>query len=186
LDELDLKAPYLVVDVGGGSTEFVLGDSYGHVRSAKSVDIGSVRMTERHLRDDPPTAAQIAAAAADIDATLDALEVPIADAGTLVGVAGTITTVAAMVLELPAYDSTRVHRARLRLPDVHRATEHLLAMTRGERAALPFMHPGRADVIGGGALLLDRLLLRVAGTLAAPEIVISEHDILDGIAASLL
>jgi exopolyphosphatase / guanosine-5'-triphosphate,3'-diphosphate pyrophosphatase len=186
LDELSLLPPYLVVDIGGGSTEFVLGDGHGHVRSAQSVDVGSVRMTERHLRDDPPTADQIAAAATEVDATLDSLEVPISDARTLVGVAGTITTVAAMVLDLPTYDSSRIHHALLRVPDVHRATERLLAMTRAERAALPFMHPGRADVIGAGALLLDRLLLRVASTLATPEIVVSEHDILDGIAASLL
>jgi exopolyphosphatase/guanosine-5'-triphosphate,3'-diphosphate pyrophosphatase len=186
LGSLDLRSPYLVVDIGGGSTELVLGDGHGHVDAAQSLDIGSVRMTERHLTSDPPTDAQIEAAGADIDAVLDSSAVPMARARTLVGVAGTITTVAAMVLDLPEYDSRRVHLARVGRSDVHRVTGRLLAMTTAERAALPFMHPGRADVIGGGALLLDRLLARVAATLATPEVVVSEHDILDGIAASLL
>jgi exopolyphosphatase/guanosine-5'-triphosphate,3'-diphosphate pyrophosphatase len=186
LGSLDLRSPYLVVDIGGGSTELVLGDGHGHVDAAQSHDIGSVRMTERHLTSDPPTDAQIEAAGADIDAVLDSSAVPVARARTLVGVAGTVTTVAAMVLDLPEYDSRRVHLARVGRSDVHRVTARLLAMRTAERAALPFMHPGRADVIGGGALLLDRLLARVAATLATPEVVVSEHDILDGIAASLL
>jgi exopolyphosphatase / guanosine-5'-triphosphate,3'-diphosphate pyrophosphatase len=184
LDGAGLTPPYLVVDIGGGSTELVLGD--GRMRSARSLDVGSVRMTERHLVDDPPTADQVDAATADIDAAYDSVDVPITDARTLVGVAGTITTVAAMVLDLPRYDSEQIHHARLPLQGVHDTTDRLLAMTRAERKALPFMHPGRADVIGGGALLLDRLLVRLADSLAAPEIVVSEQDILDGIAASLL
>lgn len=184
LDGAGLTPPYLVVDIGGGSTELVLGD--GRMRSARSLDVGSVRMTERHLVDDPPTADQVDAATADIDAAYDSVDVPITDARTLVGVAGTITTVAAMVLDLPRYDSERIHHARLPLQGVHDTTDRLLAMTRAERKALPFMHPGRADVIGGGALLLDRLLVRLADSLATPEIVVSEQDILDGIAASLL
>lgn len=184
LDGAGLTPPYLVVDIGGGSTELVLGD--GQMWSARSLDVGSVRMTERHLVDDPPTADQVDAATADIDAAYDSVDVPITDARTVVGVAGTITTVAAMVLDLPRYDSERIHHARLPLQGVHDTTDRLLAMTRAERKALPFMHPGRADVIGGGALLLDRLLVRLADSLAAPEIVVSEQDILDGIAASLL
>jgi len=186
LDVLGLPAPYLVTDIGGGSTELVLGDGHGRVRSARSLDIGSVRMTERHLLDDPPTPDQVEAAARDIDQALDSVDVPLAEARTLVGVAGTITTVAAMVLDLPRYDSERVHHSRLPVESVHEVTGRLLTMTREQRKALPFMHPGRADVIGGGALLLDRLLLRLSDSLDAPEVVVSEHDILDGIAAGLL
>lgn len=186
LGSLDLPSPYLVADVGGGSTELVLGDRHGHVDAAQSLDIGSVRMTERHLTSDPPTDAQIEAASADIDAVLDSSVVELAGARTLVGVAGTVTTVAAMALDLPEYDSRRVHLARVSRSDVHQVTAQLLAMTTAERAALPFMHAGRADVIGGGALLLDRLLSRVAATLATPEVVVSEHDILDGIAVGML
>ena len=186
LDTATLPPPYLVVDIGGGSTEFVLGDGHGHVRMAESVDIGSVRMTERHLPGDPPTPDEVAAAAADIDAVLERLHVPLDETRTLVGVAGTITTVAAMVLDLPSYDSARIHHARIGVGDVAQAQRQLLTMTADQRRALPYMHPGRADVIGAGALILDRVAQRVAGSLARPEVVVSEHDILDGIAWSLL
>ncbi len=186
LDPRALRPPYLVVDIGGGSTEFVLGDGHGRVRAAESVDIGSVRLTERHLPGDPPAASEVEAASADVDAVLDRLRVPLVEAHTLVGVAGTITTVAAMVLDLPEYDSERIHHARIGVDDVAAARRRLLAMTREERRALPFMHPGRADVIGAGALLLDRVLARVRPSLARAEVVVSERDILDGIAWSLL
>ncbi|MDQ1746502.1 MAG: exopolyphosphatase / guanosine-5-triphosphate,3-diphosphate pyrophosphatase [Frankiaceae bacterium] len=176
-------APYAVCDIGGGSTEFVLGDDAG-VRAARSVDIGCVRMTERHLRDDPPGAAQVAAATSDIDAAvaLAATTVPLGDARTLVGLAGSVTTVAALVLGLPAYDPERIHHARLSAAEVAETAASLLAMGRAERAALGPMHPGRVDVIGAGALVLDRVMR--AGGFA--EVVVSEHDILDGIARSLL
>ena len=186
LDPAALRPPYLLVDIGGGSTEFVLGDGHGHVRAAESVDIGSVRLTERHLHGDPPAASEVEAASADVDGVLGRLRVPLAEAHTLVGVAGTITTVAAMVLDLPEYDSARIHHARIGVDDVAAARRRLLAMTREERRALPFMHPGRADVIGAGALLLDRVLARVGPSLAHPEVVVSERDILDGIAWSLV
>ncbi|MGH3355760.1 MAG: exopolyphosphatase [Nocardioidaceae bacterium] len=186
LDARTCPPPYLVVDIGGGSTEFVLGDGHGRVRAAESVDIGSVRMTERHLGDDPPTHAQVARATADIDAVLDGLGVPLEDAHTLVGVAGTITTVAAMVLGLPEYDSARIHHARIGIDDVAEARRRLLAMTSDERRALGFMHPGRADVVHAGALILDRVAQRIAPDLRRPEVLVSEHDILDGIAWSLL
>jgi exopolyphosphatase / guanosine-5'-triphosphate,3'-diphosphate pyrophosphatase len=186
LDPAALPPPYLVLDIGGGSTELVLGDGHGHVRAAESVDIGSVRMTERHLPGDPPAQGEIEAAAADIDAVLDRLRVPLRETRTLVGVAGTITTVAAMVLDLPRYDSARIHHARIGIDDVAEARRRLLAMTADQRRALPYMHPGRADVIGAGALIVDRVARRVAGSLALPEMVVSEHDILDGIAWSLL
>jgi exopolyphosphatase / guanosine-5'-triphosphate,3'-diphosphate pyrophosphatase len=181
-------APYLVLDIGGGSTEFVLGgdaaDGTGDGVSAISMNIGCVRMTERHLHADPPSGEQIAAATADIDAALDtaAGKVDIATAKTLVGLAGSVTTVAAVALRLPGYDAMRIHHSRITAARVHEVTTQLLAQTRAERAAIPSMHPGRVDVIGAGALVLDRVMLRFG----FPEVVVSEHDILDGIAWSLV
>ncbi|RJK97926.1 Ppx/GppA phosphatase family protein [Vallicoccus soli] len=177
-----LPGPYLAVDIGGGSTEFVLGD--GEVTAARSVDVGCVRMTERHLHDDPPTPAQVAAARADVEAAvaLAGEAVPLRAAGTLVGLAGSVTTVTAMALDLPAYDSAWIHHARVPAGRVHEVAGRLLAMPRRERAALPFMHPGRVDVIGAGALVLSVVVERTG----AAEVVASEHDILDGIALDLL
>lgn len=174
--------PVLVIDIGGGSTELILGDPGAGDPDGFSMDIGSVRMHERHLHDDPPTEAQVAAAVADIDAHLDACPVPAAEAHTVVGVAGTILTVAAGVLDLPAYDRDALDQAVLPVEGVHEMTERLLAMSVAERLALPYMHPGRADVIGAGALVLDRALRRTASA----ELVVSEADILDGIAASIV
>ncbi|HSA48731.1 MAG TPA: Ppx/GppA phosphatase family protein [Yinghuangia sp.] len=175
-----LARPYLVLDIGGGSTEFVLGSD--RVEAARSVDVGCVRMTERHLRSDPPTAAQIEAAKADIEAAIDvaAADVPLDRAKTLVGLAGSVTTVAGIALGLPEYDSARIHHSRLRIDDVREVAGRLLAATHEERAAIPVMHPGRVDVIGAGALVLLTIMERVG----APEVVVSEHDILDGIAWS--
>jgi exopolyphosphatase/guanosine-5'-triphosphate,3'-diphosphate pyrophosphatase len=208
-----LAPPYLVVDIGGGSTEFVTGgpgaagggtagggtagggraggagpdDGAAELR-AISTDIGCVRLTERHLRDDPPTAAQIAAATADIDAAVDAAAAAVLDGAgpaaaprTLVGLAGSVTTVAAIALGLPAYDSERIHHARITAAQVHEVAQRLLGQTRAQRAAIGPMHPGRVDVIGAGALILDRIVTR----LGFAEVVASEHDILDGIAWSL-
>jgi exopolyphosphatase/guanosine-5'-triphosphate,3'-diphosphate pyrophosphatase len=179
-----LAEPFLVTDIGGGSTELVLGTPGAVPTAARSVDVGCVRMTERHLHDDPPTAAQVAAARADVEAAvrLAAETVPLADAGTLVGLAGSVTTVAAMALDLPTYDRDRIHHSRIPSADVHRVADRLLAMTRSERAALPFMHPGRVDVIGAGALVLAVLLENVP----VDDVVVSEHDILDGIAWSMV
>ena len=178
----DLAQPFLVVDIGGGSTELVLGGT--SVEAARSVDVGCVRMTERHLHDDPPTAAQISAARADIDKaiSLAAETVPLERAATLVGLAGSVTTVAAMALDLPTYDRDRIHHAQIPAAHVHRVARTLLAMRRAERASLPFMHPGRVDVIAAGALILSALLHHVE----ADVVVVSEHDILDGIAWSLV
>jgi exopolyphosphatase/guanosine-5'-triphosphate,3'-diphosphate pyrophosphatase len=175
---LDAEPPYLVVDIGGGSTEFVTGPD-----QAISVDIGCVRMTERHLRDDPPTADQVAAAEADIAEAVDRAlaAVPGRDAKTLVGLAGSVTTVAGMALDLPAYDPDRIHHARVSYQDVAKVSADLLAMPVSRRLEVPVMHPGRADVIGAGALVL-RVIMERAGM---PEVVASEHDILDGIAWSL-
>jgi len=176
------EPPFLVVDIGGGSTEFVLGDADG-VRAACSVDIGCVRLTERHLHGDPPTAEQIARAERDIRAALAEVtaEVPVADAVTLVGLAGSVTTVAALALDLPAYDATAIHGSRIPVAAVRAVTAGLLADTRERRAALPVMHPGRVDVIGAGALIL-RVIMDEFGM---GEVVVSEHDILDGIALRL-
>ncbi|MEW2284720.1 Ppx/GppA phosphatase family protein [Streptomyces sp. NPDC047841] len=181
-----LARPYLVVDIGGGSTEFVVGDD--HVRAARSVDVGCVRMTERHLVhggevSDPPTEDEIAAIRADIEAALDLAEqsVPLREAHTLVGLAGSVTTVSAIAQELPAYDSARIHHSRVSRDRVREITERLLRSTHAERAAIPSLHPGRVDVIGAGALVLLALMERIG----AEEVVVSEHDILDGIAWSL-
>jgi exopolyphosphatase/guanosine-5'-triphosphate,3'-diphosphate pyrophosphatase len=175
--------PYLVADIGGGSTEFVLGSAAAPTVQAISVNIGCVRMTERHLRGDPPAQAEIAAAVADIDAALDtvAAAVPVRQARTLVGLAGSVTTVAAIALALPAYDAPRIHHARISAADVHAVTGGLLAQPRAVRASIGAMHPGRVDVIGGGALVLDRIMQRFS----FGEVLVSEHDILDGIAWSL-
>jgi exopolyphosphatase/guanosine-5'-triphosphate,3'-diphosphate pyrophosphatase len=180
-------SPFLVVDLGGGSTEVVLGES-GSVEAALSVDIGCVRLTERHLRSDPPSTAELAAATTDIDAALDrvAEQVPLALARTLVGVAGTVTTITAHALGLPKYDPDLIHGATLPVAEVIAAGDDLIAMPRAARAALPYMHPGRVDVIGAGALIWRRLVERVSGLAPVTEVVASEHDILDGIAWSLV
>jgi exopolyphosphatase / guanosine-5'-triphosphate,3'-diphosphate pyrophosphatase len=176
------KPPFLVVDIGGGSTEFVLGDAAG-VGAARSVDIGCVRLTERHLHGDPPSAEEVARAEADIRTALDVVrgEVPVGEAATLVGLAGSVTTVAALALGLPAYDPDAIHGSRIPVDDVRRVTADLLSARRATRAALPVMHPGRVDVIGAGALIL-RVLMDEFGL---SEVVVSEHDILDGIALRL-
>ncbi len=170
-------APALVVDIGGGSTEFVLGgDAPDH---ATSVNVGCVRMTERHLTSDPPTPDEVAAARADIrDAVaLAASVVPFDHARTVVGLAGSVTTVAAMALDLSEYDETLLHGAVISAAQVHEVAERFTAMTRADRAALPYMHPGRVDVIAGGAMVLDEVLTATG----ADEVVVSETDILDGI-----
>jgi exopolyphosphatase/guanosine-5'-triphosphate,3'-diphosphate pyrophosphatase len=178
-----VASPYLVVDIGGGSTEFVLGDSSGPI-AARSVDVGCVRMTERHLHDDPPTQAEVDAARRDIVDAINRVRstVPIEQAETLIGLAGSVTTVVALALGLPEYDAQRIHHARVVAADVRRVTDELLAATKEQRAAMSVMHPGRVDVIGGGALVLDAVMTE--GRFA--DVVASEHDILDGIAFSLV
>jgi len=175
------EGPFAVTDIGGGSTEVVLGTTA--VEAALSVDIGCVRLTERHLHDDPPTADQVASARADVDAALErvAAAVPAGTARTAIGLAGSVTTVAAIALRLPSYQPERIHLSRLSAAEVREVTARLLAMTREERAALPVMHPGRVDVIGGGALVLLAAVERFCWS----EVLVSEADILDGIALSL-
>ena len=184
------RGPFLVVDLGGGSTELVLGTT--SPVAAVSMDVGSVRLTERHLHGDPPTAAEIAAASADVSAALDAAQkvVPLGRTATLVGLAGSITSVTAHVLDLEAYDRTRIDGSVLPVDQVLASCRTLLGMTRSRRAAIPFMHPGRADVIGAGALIWSDIITRVRAEVgraggSLKTVVTSEHDILDGIAWSV-
>jgi len=174
-------APFLVVDIGGGSTEFVIGKSA--VEAAKSVNIGCVRMSERHFRSSPPSIDSITSAIEDIEGAIDAasLVVPINEAKTVIAVAGTATTVAAAGLGLDSYDRYAIHLSRIPSSKVSEITEQFLKMTRDEIAALGYMHPGRVDVIAAGSLILDRILKRIK----AAEFVASESDILDGIAWSI-
>lgn len=181
---LQAPEPVLVIDIGGGSTELILGGGHGDVRVGHSLDIGSVRMTERHLHGDPPTGAEVMTAAAQVDEALDTLPaygVDLASARTVVTVSGTGLTVAAAVLDLPRLDREAVDRAVVAVAGVREVVERLLAMTVEQRRALPYMHPGRADVIGAGALILDRVLSRTA----VAELHTSVSDILDGIAWSM-
>jgi exopolyphosphatase/guanosine-5'-triphosphate,3'-diphosphate pyrophosphatase len=182
--------PFLVVDLGGGSTELVLGTT--RPDAAYSMDVGCVRLTERHLLSDPPTPAELLAAHADVAAALDAAAevVPLGDAVTLVGLAGTVTTVTAHALGLPAYDPHAIDGSVLPVEGVLVACDDLVLRSRAERAALGFMHPGRVDVIGAGALVWHDVVTRVRDEVAAAggeltEVVTSEHDILDGIAWSV-
>ncbi|MBM3685631.1 MAG: Ppx/GppA family phosphatase [Actinobacteria bacterium] len=176
--------PTLVVDIGGGSTEFVLGDRglTIDVEAAVSVNIGCVRMTERHLHGDPPSPQEIARVEADVAAALDeaAAAVPLDRARSLVGVAGTVTTLVALIHGLPVYDPAQIHGREATLAQIDEVTERLLVMPRAERAELPVMHPGRVDVIGGGALVL-RAIMRRTGL----PVIASETDILDGVARVL-
>lgn len=188
---VDVEAPVLVMDLGGGSTELVLGDASG-MTGAFSMDIGCVRLTERHMKSDPPTEAEVAAAIADIDQWYDRAKehVEVAHTRTLVGVAGTITTVTAAYLGLETYDPAAIHGAELDAGRVIEVCVGLRNMTRAERAALPFMHPGRVDVIGAGATVFLRLVERIVADVAGAgadgvAIRASETDILDGIALGL-
>jgi exopolyphosphatase/guanosine-5'-triphosphate,3'-diphosphate pyrophosphatase len=169
----------LVIDIGGGSTELVAGREEG-VGWSTSVNVGSVRMTERFLPTDPPTAGEIEACAGHLRDVFGDPIAALSPIPTLVGVAGTITTVAAHALDLPTYDRAAIHGAHLTIDETRAACLSLVGMSIAERRALPFMHPGRADVIGGGALVLDAVLASLS--LATNELIVSEHDILDGIA----
>lgn len=176
-----LALPALIVDIGGGSTEFVLGDA--SPQQSWSTDMGCVRMTERHLHSDPPAEDEIDAVVTDVDAWIERANehVDIRSAASIVGLAGTVTTVAAHAMGLDRYDADLLHGSRVPTAALLLAADELLHMTKSQRAALPFMHPGRVDVIGGGALVLARIA-RFAGL---EELVVSEHDLLDGIAYSL-
>ena len=176
------EGPFLVIDIGGGSTEFVFGTD--SVEFARSMNIGCVRMAERHFTGDQPDPGQVASATEDIDEAIRqaAKTVPITKAKTVIMVAGTATTVAAAALDLPAYDRYAIHLARISATRAHEISQTLLRESREERAAHGYMHPGRVDVIGAGSLVLDRIM-KASG---ATEFVASESDILDGMAWSLV
>jgi exopolyphosphatase/guanosine-5'-triphosphate,3'-diphosphate pyrophosphatase len=182
--------PFLVMDVGGGSTELVLGTWDGRkaeVLAAKSVNIGCVRLTERCLHSDPPTAAEVADAVRTASQVLaDAFDaVPVERARTFIGVAGTVTTMSAVHLDLPEYDADVLHLSRLSMPAIATVTDYLVGLPRPARAALGPMHPGRVDVIGGGAIVVRTAAEQVAARGPVTELVVSEHDILDGICQAL-
>jgi exopolyphosphatase/guanosine-5'-triphosphate,3'-diphosphate pyrophosphatase len=186
VNELDSgSAPFVVVDLGGGSTEVVLGER--DVQASFSADIGCVRLTERCLHSDPPTAAEVAAARDVIREALgEALrEVPVEQARTWVGVAGTMTTVSALAQKMTTYDANAIHLSRVRFGDLLDVCDGLIAMTRAQRAALGPMHEGRVDVIGGGAIIVEELAYALGERAGIDELVVSEHDILDGIALSI-
>ena len=180
-----IPGPYLVVDIGGGSTEFVCGTE--HVEQAWSVDVGCVRLTERHLIADPPTSSQIARATSDIGAAIDqaAEVVDFQGISTLVGLAGTVTTITAHALNLTMYDPKKIHLSSLPTGQIVEACTSLLSMSRAERAVLGFMHEGRVDVIGAGALVWRTIIERLERDVGITQVVTSEHDILDGIALSI-
>ena len=183
------SGPFLVMDLGGGSTELVLGTE--EVTSAVSMDIGSVRLTERHMSVEIPDQEQIQAAIDDIAGNLDkaAEIVDFSAPRTLIGVAGTVTTLTAGILDLDSYQRERIHGTHLRVDDVERQSNELLSMDRAARAALPFMHPGRVDVIAAGGLLFARIVARIDAAVRAAgaqlDIMVSETDILDGTALDL-
>jgi len=167
-----------VIDLGGGSTEVVQGrgaPSFSH-----SFDLGSVRMTERFLQTDPPTVGEVTECMGHLDAVIAPVLSGLPSTAEIVGVAGTITTIAAHSLALPSYDSELIHLARIHIDDVRAACVSLMQMPVADRRALPYMHPGRADVIAGGALILDRVLEHLPRE--TDELVVSEQDILDGLA----
>jgi exopolyphosphatase/guanosine-5'-triphosphate,3'-diphosphate pyrophosphatase len=176
------SGPFLVVDIGGGSTEFVFGDK--KVISAKSVNIGCVRMSERHFTNQPPTMGQIASAIVDIDIAITqaAVSVPINSAKSLIAVAGTATTVAAAALDLSKYDRDLIHLSKISADKVHKVAQMFQSMNKSEISALPYMHEGRVDVITAGSLVLSRVMAATGAT----EFVASESDILDGMAFSLI
>jgi exopolyphosphatase / guanosine-5'-triphosphate,3'-diphosphate pyrophosphatase len=175
------NGPFLVVDIGGGSTEFVFGTAT--VEASRSVNIGCVRMTERHFASDPATAEQIELARTDIQAAIAqaAAVVPITQAKTLVAVAGTATTVAAAALDLPEYDRYAIHLSRISAQQTHDAATMFATTTREQRLQLGYMHPGRVDVIAAGSLVLSEIMKATGAT----EFIASESDILDGMAFSL-
>ena len=187
LADAGFDGPYLVADIGGGSTEIIRGTH--EVIAGTSLDIGCVRLTERHHRTDPPTQEVIDAARYDIAEALDAAEAEVGLGGvrTVVGLAGSVTTVTAQALGLTSYDPSAIHLANVSVDEMLEACERLILSTRAERAAQPFMHPGRVDVIGAGALIWYEILERARGA-NGPDIVVtaSERDILDGIAQSVI
>ena len=185
LDPAQAPAPFLLFDIGGGSTEFVTGDAPGHVTGAISTQMGSVRLTERLVASDPPTPEDLAALETEVAARLDEAEAAVPgarDAATLVAVAGTATTLQAIALGLDRYDPDAIHRSWLSLADAEPILLDLARMTNAERAALPVMAPGRGDVMVAGTVIFVETLRRFGFDRA----LVSETDILDGLAFELL
>ena len=178
----DAAEPVLVMDIGGGSTELIVGSAAGQVQSAISLDIGSVRLTERLLHDHPPAPDAVAAAVAHVDGLLDTTGIDFAAVGTWIGVAGPATTLAGVHLQLERYDRERVHGSSIPVPALRALFERLAASTVAEIRALPSMHPGRADVVAAGTLIA----VRIAERLRVDALLVSESDILDGTALELL
>lgn len=186
--ELDSAAgPFVVVDLGGGSTEIVVGAGAEARVASYSADIGCVRLTERCLHSDPPTPDEVAAARGVVRERLEVAlgVVPVEGAKTWVGLAGTMTTLSALAHNLTTYDSAAIHLSRVPGDDLLSVCERLIGMTRTERAALPPMHEGRADVIGGGAIVVEELARELRARAGIGELTVSEHDILDGIVLSI-
>jgi exopolyphosphatase/guanosine-5'-triphosphate,3'-diphosphate pyrophosphatase len=186
VDGLDSAgAPFVVVDLGGGSTEIVLGES--GVVASYSADIGCVRLTERCLHTDPPTPEEVVAARRVVREKLDAAlrVVPVERGRTWVGLAGTMTTLSALAHNMTAYDAAAIHLSRVPGDRLLAVCERLIGMTRSQRAALPPMHEGRADVIGGGAIVVEELARELRDRAGIDELTVSEHDILDGIVSSI-
>jgi len=184
--ELDsARAPFVVVDLGGGSTEIVFGTDT--VAASYSADIGCVRLTERCLHSDPPTSQEVAAAR---QVVRDKLEIALAavavdGARTWVGVAGTMTTLSALAHDMTTYDSAALHLSRVSRNDLLAVCQRLIGMTRAQRSALGPMHEGRADVIGGGAIVVEELARELFVRAGIDELTVSDHDILDGIVLSI-
>ncbi len=187
--ELDCAdEPFVVVDLGGGSTEIVLGDTSRGVSASFSADVGCVRLTERCLHSDPPTSTEVAEARGEVRRRLEAAlrVVAIDSARTWVGVAGTMTTLSALAHGMTRYDAASIHLSRTTYQQLMRVCHRVIGMTRAQRAALGPMHPGRADVIGGGAIVVQELAQLLRERAGISELVVSEHDILDGIALSIV
>ncbi|AIT60638.1 Ppx/GppA phosphatase family protein [Corynebacterium doosanense] len=181
------RGPFCVIDLGGGSTEFIVGTADGEIAGAHSTQMGCVRLTERILRTDPPTATEVEIAADYVAARLDEVEkvVPIGRARTFVGVAGTFTTVSALAQGLETYDPAEIHGSELRFDALRLVTRQLISESAATRALNPVMHPGRADVIGGGSVVIEGIIDMIERSSDADTFVISEKDILDGIVAGL-
>lgn len=187
---LDLPAegePFLVIDLGGGSTEYVLGDADGTIHAALSTQVGSVRLTERIMTSDPPTPSEIAEGLAYVNEQLEKVRqvVPLQKARTIVGCAGSFTTLAALALGLEQYDSAAIHNSRLNFSAMRVMIEQMRSMTSSQRAQFPVVHPGRADVMGSGVTIMEAIINCVEEETEADSFVISEKDILDGIVAGL-
>jgi len=177
-----LEGPFLVIDLGGGSTELVVGQQ--NPTAAYSMNVGCVRMTERHAPGGNPTVSQEQAIRADVRTALAAArkKVDLSNVKTVIGVAGTVTTVAAHALKIDKYDPNVLHGAAINSQQVSQTAADFIKLSFEERAALPYMHPGRVEVITAGAIVLDEIIKEIR----ANKLIASERDILDGVAWSIV